>query len=194
MRCKVCGHENQEGSTFCANCGSVLKNEPCTAIYESRPEEETPHSDNNAAPMAVMTKRKKIIAIVVVFILLFSAPFLINSLLSGRLFHSNVKKYVCNAGTDAESYFEVNFDNNTYKYVGSNVWGSNSAFHGFFKGGTLEKSGYISLEKTVNGVKYYTFTNNPWQDLGYYILIDDNAGLLLVYVNDYYKYEFKLQK
>lgn len=86
MRCKVCGHENQEGSTFCANCGSVLKNEPCTAIYESRPEEETAHSDDNAAPMAVMTKRKKIIAIVVVCILLFSAPFLINSLLSGGLF------------------------------------------------------------------------------------------------------------
>ena len=129
MKCKVCGHENQEGSTFCANCGSVLKNEPCTAIYKSRPEEETPHSDNNAAPMAVMTKRKKIIAIVVVCILLFSAPFLINSLLSGGLFHSNVKKYICNAGTDAESYFEVDFGNNTYKYVGSNVGSRNSAFN-----------------------------------------------------------------
>lgn len=183
------------------NESSTVNSEKQSAIPETKPEtidtiNATPIPKISFPATLVPTREdiKKIVIALLLIAALIAIPLLVIRCLNSS--SENSKKYVYHAesGSGSGSYFEVDFSNETYKYVGSNIYGNGNPAHGFFKGGSLEISGSIAYRKTINGVKCYSFYNNPWEDFGYLIAIDETKGTLTVHMSSLFYYEFKEEK
>ena len=182
-KCTTCGYENDDKATFCSHCGSVLPRDSGEVkddnnIYQER--QEVPAGNEWAGSFGpkIIFKKKSLVAIVLficICVLVFIGVQRCN-------YAKNVKKYVYTQtelfGQRGEgSYFEVDYNNNRYKYSGARV------FYGTFRDGTQEQEGFILYEKTVSGAKYYTFSNNPW-GTDTYVVIYENTGSLYIYSYD----------
>lgn len=177
-KCLHCGQENPDTNEFCSACGTQLLDQESSSSVT--PEEKNVDASAASASFQMSKRKQLILAILVVIAILVLVPFIVLRCTNGS--SGNIKKYVYHteSGTGDGSYFLVDFTNETYTYVGSNVYGKNTPAHGFFSGGSLKVSGMIGYEKTINGLKCYTFYDNPWDDFGYYITVDEEKGILTV--------------
>lgn len=210
LKCTKCGTDNEDSSKFCSNCGAPLNanlqsatqqqpsltNNREQSIIENQTTQNAVATAEQSANNASFFQKHKgtIIALIAVIAIAILIPIIIVELAGASASKSNVKKYVytTETGNGSGSYFEVDFDAMTYKYVGSDVYGS--PLSGLFAGGTLEVSGSIYYKKTKNGWKIYDFINNPWDSRGYYVSIDEANGILRVYITEIFYYDFKLQE
>ena len=144
-------------------------------------------------------KSNKIKFISICIVAFFALLYLCGSLLScidsssiGNQAQNNTHIYSYTNSAGEVSTFEINLEEGTYKYVGNNI-PSSGYFKGMLQQGTsMEVSGYLYYEKTVNGWKYYSCYNHPWNDY-YMIISEDESKLTFSNTLISMLYEFVLQ-
>ena len=88
----------------------------------------------------------------------------------------NKSTFVYQGENGAYATLTVDFDNETYTYEGCDFY-SKSAGLGMRPGTSYSVSSSIYLVKEVNGEKYYTFHDHPWEHTYYFILSEDGQSI-----------------